>query len=329
MTSTRQIVENIVKGVRIEPSRKLIYRDAEVNMFGYDSSNTISTDMLFESLQQTIYNEYSMGGMRLPNMSLSRNDKFIDELRLANKTIEGWDTAWTVNSIDSRGAYHVKKGNYSRYAYPGEFIKESFHHGTIKEGDKLRLLVRKEFYDDGQPFYFLFGNTIGEDQQQFQFRFYFNVAYHGAGRLVEAITSSFNDYSIPFQFKCMAMAEGYQRCDTAVMYLDKRYFAIAAEIIRRFYPQLEGFLRPECPLFTRRMAGGWSFAESPLNVNESFGTSRARVIARMIVDCFIAGVDSSLWPGEVVSRIEASGHSLERFYLNADSSFPYNFDIDE
>lgn len=328
-----QIIGNILNAIEIGKDRRLYFEGKEYNSFG---DGEISNEMLSHNLQQLIYKEFYMADRERSNGKEvgphndppTPPDDFLQRLRTANSSRERWDRGWMVDSIDMNGSLHVKKGNFSRHAYSGEFIKESFAHRSTEKNDSLKLLVRNEHWEKDDVFYFVFGETLAEDQYEWLARFYFNLAPEGSPPLIRAICRGFNRYFIPFQFKCLNHPHLYSRTDAAVLYFDRRYFTIGYEILSGIYRALARQFRSACPLFTLRIAPGFAFAENPPDPAESFGSSRSRLIARAVVAAFNEARDKQTWIQAVSGTIRQNGYDLNSFYLNPGSHYPYHFNYD-
>jgi hypothetical protein len=169
--------------------------------------------------------------------------------------------------------------------------------------------------------YHAFGDTAGEvEDGERLVRFYWNISAEGAPRLMEAVTREFNRFQVPFQFKCGTRAAQYSRRDAAVLYLQARYYPIAALLAERVYSQLNAWLDADTPLFSKRFADGLAFAEDP---GDSFGKHRCKILAEaMSATC-------GKLPGdrleEVRRQFEQRGLSLDRPWLNAGSLDRYEF----
>lgn len=327
-------IKRIIEAIEIQPDRKLFYLHQEFNAYGnYGSAEPVSNDMLQQNLQALIYaNFYCRGEGHLNNSNdlevasdESRRKEFTNALREANASEDRWDYGWQIESPDASGAFHGRKGNHVRQIYPGEFIREYFSRKSPQKHEPVRIWIRRESDEPSDSFYYAFGNTLTEDDHLMLVRFYFNVLPEGAAFLLKSITSSFNYYLIPFQFKCLNDPVLYSRSDTAVLYLNKRYITLAFSILAEMYHRLRPYFQSFVPMFTKKIADGFGFAENPSDPGESFGTNRSRIIANSIVRAFNDQIRRDQWLDSVTKAIEASGYSLDDFHLNPGSHFPYHF----
>jgi hypothetical protein len=176
-----------------------------------------------------------------------------------------------------------------------------------------------------QPgFYFAFGEAIPDAQDEVSLtRFYWHIDSEAAPSLVESLSLTFNRFSVPFQAKFQCSTRGYVRADAVVLYVARRYFPTASELVARVYTNVKTGSKESTPLFARKLAPGLAFAEDPGN-GESFGTYRCRLVAEALVGCFRQGVNSTHRYGEAVERHFAEAHlSLDEPYLNAGSRNDY------
>jgi hypothetical protein len=156
-------------------------------------------------------------------------------------------------------------------------------------------------------------------------RFYWHVSAAGAAPLVAGLTQALNRFAIPFRFKCLSMAQLYDRTDPAVLYLAKRYYRIAAEVLPAAYKAVHPFLLADTPLFSKPLAAGLGFAENPKS-GESFGMNRCRLAAEAICNAHARGIDAAdARLSDIAAAFEAAGLSLDRPYLNPGSADHYAF----
>jgi hypothetical protein len=323
-----RIIQSIIESISINPERIIFFNGNEFHFFPEQHEPGLpSHEMLLQALQQLIYNEYYCRYTErdVKDAAINLHYEFTRSLQAANLSIESWDKNWLVDSIDQMGVITIKKGNYLRNAYAGEFIKEDFSHRHVSKGERIRLAVRKEYSDNSQVFYYFFGDTIAEENSQSLVRFYLNLQPEGSPLLIRKTTALFNKYLIPFQAKCISDPCRYNRTDPAVVYLDKRYFKQGIEMLLDIREELKIYFREHCPLFTKKIAEGLSFAENPPGQKSSFGTDRCTIIAQGIVYAFMQQLPKTEWLKAVLLQIEQKGYSLQKFYLNPGSHFPYSF----
>lgn len=84
----------------------------------------------------------------------------------------------------------------------------------------------------------------------------------------------------------------FKRADAAVLYVSKRYFTIVSQVLEDIYPELEGYLRVEIPMFCYPFKLGIGIADDS-GTNESFGKQRCRLLARSLVEMWEKEIDDS------------------------------------
>ena len=303
----------------------------------HDQENKQSN--LFGVLNQIIYTEFYTTACR-PERYVPPEDQdvrmnygpppkdpveqqFLEKLREANTTEEGFDEGWELESVEANGPYMSTKGNYRRPLMPGQFITESFGNG-LRPGARLRYFRRKDMMQDHDAFYYCFSQTVGDDQSANGIRLYFNIRPTGVPQLIETLTKTFNRYQIPFDFKCLNAPDRYaQRTDTAVLYLAKGVANYAFKVLPQVLEAIADELEKTVPAFTRPIVPGVGFAESSPSVSDSFGTSRAKVITQGIMQAIEKGLPPTKWRDTVQTMLQRMGFDLQHFYLNPNSQYHY------
>ena len=172
---------------------------------------------------------------------------------------------------------------------------------TVKDGRKLRKMSTRV---------------------QMWTRLHYLAAVNSAGR-IRQVGDAFNRFLVPFRFKLLNQSGFYDRADAAVLYISRRHFRIASELLSQLYPRLGPGLDSETPLFTKHLAAGLAMAEDP-GTGESFGMSRCRLMAEAIVDAHRQGkqsVEARLQATE--NRFRDAGLNFAVPYLNPSSNDEY------
>ena len=126
------------------------------------------------------------------------------------------------------------------------------------------LRVSRESTRLQSAFYFAFGETLPPLGPDFDLvRFYWNVQLAAAPELVRVLTTRLNRFRVPFRLKCLTIPEHYDRLDSAVLFVQKRYFPITAQLITDARDELAHLLSDATPLFTLRLAAGLGFGFMP------------------------------------------------------------------
>jgi hypothetical protein len=245
------------------------------------------------------------------------------QLSEANGTPNGVDPAWTVYSIDSYGNAFVSKNGALRQLVANQWSFANPADTALRVGTVVQLLITKEDTALQPVFYHVRGTEVVSQQAEFV-RVYFHTDFDGALLLVGGITAAFNEYRLPFLFKCLNHPDLFTRTDSAVLYVSKFDFHLASRLLQPILAQLGPHLKPAVPLFTRALQPGVSFCEDPAN-GQSFGMSRCLLLA----DALLAAYDKQLAPGpdqlaEIARVLAKNGIDSERIYLNPNSHFPYN-----
>ncbi|WP_080238621.1 T3SS effector HopA1 family protein [Spirosoma rigui] len=316
-------IATILAGLHIDPVQQRISVTA-------DGSETVyQPQTLRTTLTQLIYQHFYCAG---ESSSLADDakanpaqDSFVDNLSRHNHTAERFDSPWRVTAVDMAGGVYATKGNARRVLYSGEFVYDQPKRGPAQPGDVLRLLMHPEHRDAQSGFYYAFGQTPGDDSVTMQTRLYFHTSPTGSAPLIDWITKTLNDYTVPFQFKCLNQPDLYGRADSAVLYLQKPYVALVLDLLTHAIPVLEPHLLPTVPLFTRPVAPGVAFAESPPNPAESFGTSRCGLIAQGIGTAIEHQQPPHFYSDAVRAVFDEVGLSLDHPYLNPHAGYPYPF----
>jgi hypothetical protein len=104
------------------------------------------------------------------------------------------------------------------------------------------------------------------------------------------------------------------------LYLDARYYPIAALVVESICAEVQHVLGPSTPLFTKRLADGLAFAEDP---GGSFGENRTKILAAAMVATRGMPVEERI--AELGRQFEQRGLSLDRPWLNPGSMDRYEF----
>ncbi len=247
-------------------------------------------------------------------------------LSQANETLERWDNDWIIEQIVPGGQYLAKKNGKYKLVLPGEFINLDYSVALPREGTRISIHCLKESLNFQPAFYFVFSNEINIEQNLVTLvRFYFNIKNTGAAKLIQLLTRQLNKYKIPFSFKCLINPALFTRSDAAVLYVNKPYYHIAAQVLYNIYPMVQSEMNSQVPLFTKKLSDGLSIAEDPGN-GDSFGMHRCRLLARGIYNSY-SNNDTSA--ENIMQSIEqsfnANGISLNTSYMNSVQPDDYLF----
>ena len=319
----------IVESIDIGPEGKLSFLGKPFE--GYDYPEASPEAQLFHNLSNLLYSACYTRRQESSAANFTNTEKvesLLPALSAANASANSYDSGWLVEEIEHSGKILVRKGGYKRYTYAGDFIREHFGQGALQRGELVNIRVLKEYGaepENGEVFYYVFGETLLDNNNSAVVRIYFNLLPQGAASLVAFISKKLNQYNIPFQFKCLSDPAQYTRCDSAVLYFDKRYFSLITDLILEGYPELKNYLNPALPMFVKTVAPGIGFAENPFSTSESFGTSRCKIIAQGITNAWKEHKPKNDWIDFILKNVHQNYLNPEALYLNPNSKYPYHF----
>lgn len=254
------------------------------------------------------------------------DDDLVPLLSRANPGRERWEAGWTISQILQTGQVLARRHGATRFLWPGEFVARDTPGMQPRQGMQVSVFCPRESATIQPGFYYVYGEAASEpDSEMDLVRLYFNVSDAGSPTLVHHLAAALNRYGVPFRFKALARRSAYVRSDSAVLYVNRRFFRIAAELVElEVSPRIAPFVRPETPLFTLPLAPGIALAEDP-ETGESFGMARCRLLAEGVWRAKEEGARTLDERMDAVARhFSAAGISLERPYLNAGSIDRYD-----
>lgn len=272
-----------------------------------------------QEICEVLYKHCYTKGNNLKNWDLTSkkyivdNDEiFINELKQNNYSTELVDVTWKLD-YDSKHFIEATKNRTTKKISKNSILKID-HNSKV-----LHVFQEKESYKTGDPFYFIFGSN-NEFTSEMLCRFYFSLKKENASKLISILSKKLNHYSIPFQMKCLAIPTLYeQRCDNAVLYVNKPFVNIVYLIFEDIKNELESILEEDIPLFTKSLFKGISFAESPEN-GQSFGIDRSRLLAYSILKNL-----NQLNAENCTKTIQNIGFDIKKLHLNIQSDYEYLF----
>jgi hypothetical protein len=250
---------------------------------------------------------------------------FVAALSAANDGRGTWEPGWRVGEVDDEGRVSVTKDALMFWVTPSGLRARG---GALSPGESCRVRVAKEVRGLLPGFYLAIGDGDEDDERDDAeplVRLYWHLRPDAAIAYMAHATTRLNAAGIPFRTKVLNDPEAYNRADAGVLYFGRRQFGRAREAIAAIHGALaaSGGLRPDVPLFSKRLATGLGLAEDPTNAM-SFGEHRCRLVARAICRSFLAG---ELDPRAKVERLCATFRetSLDpmRPYLEPRSSDGY------
>jgi hypothetical protein len=235
-----------------------------------------------------------------------------------------YDHGWEVSDTDPNGHVYVSKGHYRNLFSAGHYLSESYSQ-PVSSGAKVQKAITRYSCQEGDYFFYIHGKIPGEYINNFMVRYYFNVQAIHAPDVIHTLVTALDKHLLPFEMKCPADPKSFDRKDSVVLYLNKRYHHIFQHLLNDTYPELLDLLDSDIPLFTRKVFPGIGFGESPPKNNTSFGMSRCDLIAQALSNCVKNKTPRDDWMNSIMDDIKRQGFSPHHFYLNPYNSFPYDF----
>lgn len=251
---------------------------------------------------------------------------FVQELSDANCGVGHLQRGWDIRRVDDATVVAYRNG-LEVTMRPGQCRMPI---GTpVSPGLKMGIQLPKGFFELSPGFYAAVGNKIPADDEESRtiVRVYWNVTPQSAIDVMRMITGRLNEAGVGFQLKVVSNPARFDRCDAAVLYLDKRDYSGVCDILARTYSEVACDLKPDVPAFTKRLAPGMGLAEDP-GLGVSFGEDRCNLLADALISANELG--QTLLEDRfqaVVARFQQRDVDLETPYLNRDSSDIYSFEI--
>lgn len=206
---------------------------------------------------------------------------FIEQLSAANAGNGTWQAGWKVAEVEPGGWVGVARDAVC-YVEASQVRPLG---GPLQPGLPCRVRVPKEVRHLVLGYYLALGDEEMAESDAGRgglVRLYWNLAADAAPVYLRRLTARLNRDAIPFRTKVIGHPALYQNTDAGVLYLARDDYARALPAIREVLKALADGLRPEVPMFTKRLAPGLGLAEDPLD-GSSFGQSRCRLAARALL----------------------------------------------
>jgi HopA1 effector protein family len=359
-------LRRIVAGVRIvSPNAAMFFgREVVAGLGPAGPMSDVHPSPLGMLLQQELYQHCYMRGSTDPNAGaqsaslapggeMAQDDDLTAALSAANSSRARWDMGWQVTAALPTGHVWAARGggngvagamggfaaSEARQFSPGEFITTDA--APPRPGAQITIYMPRESSTLQPGFYFAFGETpsaawvygpggASTGPAADLIRFYWNLAPAGAAPFVAAISAKLNAFEVPFRLKCLSRRSLYGRADSAVLFVEGRFFRIVRELCAASHPALNGQLGEARPLFTKPVMRGVGLAEDP-GGHDSFGTHRCRLIAEGLWRSYGREISSSDDEddgrlAEVRSAFARAGLAAERPYLAPGSVDRYEDD---
>lgn len=272
---------------------------------------------LQQQLYQYCFTQRFTGQLPAEPTVPAQDDNLLQELSAANTSRERWEAGWQIYQVLPSGQVWAHRYGLTRMLWPGEFVTHEGPGVAPRVGASVSVFFARESLTMQPGFYFAFGESVADQQDDTSLvRFYWNIKPSGATNLIRLVTQELNRFQVPFRFKTTSRRANYVRLDAAVLYVNKRFFRIVAELVPDVCREIPEHLQPETPLFTKRLAPGLALAEDPGN-GESFGMSRSRIVAEGIWNAYVQGSQAEQARlQEVINAFSRYEIPFERPYLN-------------
>jgi HopA1 effector protein family/Lanthionine synthetase C-like protein len=252
------------------------------------------------------------------NNHRDRQHDFVKQLSESNHGVGTWEPGWMFREIESDGRISVLKNDVTFWLNKDDIRFE--HDKTALAGDVCWVRIKKEYRHLMPSFYMAIGNGMERNlAAAIQWRFYWNLKPEVAARLIDSTTSLFNPLEIPFRVKVLSDPNAYHRADSGVLYIGKQDWPEVEPILHEIYAQLAFGLRHQVPRYTKFLAPGLAFAESPDN-NLSFGQHRSLLVARALYFAYRDGIYEDSGRAQYLQEeLLKAGVDSDRPYLTVDS----------
>jgi lantibiotic biosynthesis protein len=262
------------------------------DVVGAESSQAVGPTLVAAALADDLYERLYLRPSpppHAPSEVLAGRD-FQAALSRANSGRGHWESGWSVRRVAVEGQIVVARDGIEFWVPATGVHVES---GSIRSGENCRVWVAKEMRSLLPGHYVAIGDEASEaDHDRVGpdplVRFYWHLRSDAAARFVATATSLLNESRIPFQLKVLRHPYAYHRADAGVLYLRRRCRSRVEAVIGQIHAAVDDGLRPEVPLFTRRLARGLGYAEDP-DGSSSFGQHRCQLVAESLCQSFLVG----------------------------------------
>lgn len=282
-------------------------------------------ELLTEELYRNCFCARFSGELHERSVAADSTSLLSTELSAANQAKSRWSEGWKIIAVEERGRIFAQKAGAVRSFWPGEYVVPDLARNAPMMGTSVRVNVATESLTAQPGFYFAFGESLEDRQEGLEIvRFYWSVSDAGVVPLFRRLTRDLNRYVVPYRLKCPTDRSQYWRLDAAVLYVERRFYRITAELLFDVYERTCSEMRTISPLFTKPLAPGLGLAENPSN-GASFGLHRCGLLARSLIEGFESRASGNALLPTVEKRFESQGLSLIKPYLNPASTDDYDF----
>jgi hypothetical protein len=244
-------------------------------------------DYLRHTLQQRLYRQWYRLGAPASADALDPGARptalptpFLAALSKANCGTGPHESGWQVHAIDG-DLIVIQRDGLRLWARPDDIASTD---GTTPSlATPITVHLPKELLRASPGFYLALGDKeLPPPGREPIVRLYWNISVNAAPHLMESVTSKLNEAGVPFRCKMISAPDTYARCDAAVLYLPKRCYPSAEEILAAIHHGLRADIGDAVPALTKQLAPGLGLAEDPGDGN-SFGMHRCDLVAEGII----------------------------------------------
>lgn len=220
-----------------------------------------------------------------------------------------WDDGWIVRRREGMEVV-VRKGVD---LWVGREDCRGSTDSEVVPGARVSVRVPADLWDAFPGFLLVHGDALPSLEGP-RTRLYLNLGVQGACKLLAA-TSAWNQAGLGFAIKVAADPGWYERCDTAVVVLERNDFPRACATILASGETWLRSLRPATPAFARPLIPGVAIADDPAD-GSSFGLHRCRQLAEGILRAHLGGARSLADRMSCVkARFSEDGLDLDALHL--------------
>ncbi|MCP3672549.1 MAG: hypothetical protein GY814_19375 [Gammaproteobacteria bacterium] len=280
-----------------------------------DVKNQILRGLPTEELVNILYQEwYIRSSIEKTALALPQTH-WAEVFRAAHQGTYRWESGWIVSRVSNTGRVVAIRGEEERMLYPGDYISMVRPGLPPSPGTEIEAVYRRDSTNQ-QPGFWLTYSTTWAYALHPIVRLYWNTGPEGAVRLSTLVSEKLPD-DVPHSLKLPVESIGYQRADTAVLYLEGNYFEQLRNKLKEIHAELKLYLHPEIPAFTKKLEPGLALAEDPLEETESFGLHRCRLIAEgLMLEKVTDWDDFTTMRNTIKRHLMGVGIDLARPYLN-------------
>ena len=283
-------------------------------------SSSALCDWLVSELSSLFYANFYTTGVPTPVdvastlQSRAAGRAFLYKLEEANASSGYCEGGWQVQAVGEgelllRGFGVTVRSSMRECCSPDTYPRPA-------PGDTLSLRSPRGLQHRSPGYYLVLGESpLPRDSHNKIVRLYWNLRPDGAPQLISFITRNLQGTDVPYRLKVLSDPGSYTRCDAGVLYIRHCDYHRIAALVEELHLAIARELKGEIPAFTKRLAWGLGYAEEPTN-DESFGRSRARLMAEGVVESYVTGrraIDDYLCA--IRTRFQAEGLDLERPFL--------------